>query len=114
MDEDLRHLPPRRHLDERVQVPLVAVHAAVRHEADEVERIPPVRHAIHRGGEHGALEQLAVADALVDAREVLVDHAAGAHVHVADLGVAHLAGGQADGLAGRDQLRVRVARHSSS
>ena len=65
--------------------------------------------AIHRRRKHGALEQLAVADALVDAREVLVDDPAGAHVHVADLGVAHLPGRQSDRLAGRDQLRMRVA-----
>ena len=42
VDEHLRHLAPRRHLDERVQVPLVAVHAAVGDEADEVQRVPAV------------------------------------------------------------------------
>ena len=71
---------------------LTAVDAAVREQADEVQRVLPVDAAIHRRREHGALEQLAVPDALVDAREVLVDDPAGAHVHVADLGVAHLPG----------------------
>ena len=59
-------------------------------------------------GERRTREQLAVADALVDPRQVLVDDAAGAHVHVADLGVAHLSGGQTDRFAGRDQLGMRI------
>ena len=56
------------------------------------------------------LEELAVADALVDAGEVLVDDPAGAHVHVADFGVAHLAGRQADRLARRDRAALRIPR----
>ena len=96
---------------ERVQVLLVAVHAAVRDQADEVQRVlPPAQRSI-AAASAGLLEELAVADALVDAREVLVDDPAGAHVHVADLGVAHLAGGQADRFAGGDQLRVRIPLH---
>ena len=43
--------------------------------------------------------QLVVADRLVDPGQVLVDDAPRAHVGVADLGVAHLPGWQADGLA---------------
>ena len=108
VDEHPRHALARGHLDQRVQVLLAAVDAAVREQADEVQRVLAVDAAIHRRGERRAREQLAVADALVDAREVLVDDPAGAHVHVADLGVAHLPGGQADRFAGRDQLRVRI------
>ena len=55
------------------------------------------------------VEEIAVADALVDPRQVLIDDAAGAHVHVADLGVAHLPRWEADGFARRDELRVRIA-----
>ena len=93
-----------------MQVPLVAVDAAVGQQADEVQRVLAVaRTRSMAADERRVREELAVPDALVDAREVLVDDAAGAHVHVADLGVAHLAGGQADGFARRDQLRVRIA-----
>ena len=53
VDEDARHFAPRGHLDERVQVALVAVDAAVGDEADEVERVRPARGAIHRRGSAG-------------------------------------------------------------
>ena len=49
----------------------------------------------------GLLEEAAVVDRLADARQVLIDDAAGADVEVPDLGVAHLALGQADGRARR-------------
>jgi hypothetical protein len=97
--EDLRYLAPGGHLDERVQVPLVTVNAAVGHQADEMERVFAAGDAVHRCGQGGTLEELSVSNALVDARQVLIDNAAGTHVHVSDLGVTHLAGGQADGLA---------------
>ena len=93
----------------------MAVDAAVGDEADEVQRVPAVGGAIHRGDERRVGEEIAVADALVDARQVLVDDAAGAHVHVADFGVAHLPGGQADRLARGDAAaRAGSARASAS
>ena len=52
--------------------------------------------------------QRPVLDRLVDAGEVLRDDRARAEVEVPDLGVAHLALGQPDALAHRDQLRVRL------
>src|SRR6476659_11498881 len=88
---------------------LTAVDTAVREQADEVKRVVPVDAAVHRLRKHGTPEQLAVPDALVDAGEVLVDDPAGAHVHVADLGVSHLSGRKSDSLARRNELRMRVA-----
>ena len=87
---------------------LVAVDSAVRDQADEVERVPPVRDTVHGGRQRRVREEVAVANALVDPGEVLIDDAAGAHVHVADFGVAHLPGGQANRFPRRDQLRMRV------
>ena len=52
--------------------------------------------------------QRAVRDGLVDPREVLRHDRAGAEVEVADLGVAHLPGGQPDRLAARGERGVRV------
>src|SRR6186713_1427728 len=52
------------------------------------------------------LEEVAILDALVDAREILIDHAAGAHRGMAHLGVAHLSRGQSDGFARGRQRRM--------
>ncbi len=88
---------------------LTAVDTAVREQPDEVKRVLPVDATIHRLRKHGALEQFAVPDALVDAGEVLVHDPAGAHIHVADFGVPHLPGREPDRLARGDELRMRVA-----
>ena len=66
--------------------------------------------AVDRLGEHGVVEQRAVLDRQVDARELLVDDAAGADVEVPDLGVAHLPLGQPDGEPGARERRPRAAR----
>ncbi len=94
-----------RQLDQRLQVVLGRVHAAVGDQADQVQ---PLRVG-HRRREHLVLRQRAVLHRRVDAGEVLRDDRARAEVEVADLGVAHLARGQADGLALGGQRRVRVA-----
>ena len=107
VDEHASDLAPRGHLDERVEMPLVAVDTAVGDEPDEVQ-CPIAGDSIHGGREHRAGEQLAVAYGLIDAGEILVDDAPGPHVHVADFGVAHLSGRQADGLARRNQPGVRI------
>ena len=52
--------------------------------------------------------QRAVVDRIVDARQVLRHHPAGADIHVADFGIAHLPVGQADGAAGGLQQGVRA------
>jgi hypothetical protein len=59
--------------------------------------------------QHRILEEGAVLDRVLDAREVLLHHRAGAEVEVADLAVAHLALGQPDGAPAGGQLRVAVA-----
>ena len=79
----------------------MAVHAAVGEQAHEVNGAALGDGAVDRLGEHGVVEERAVLDREVDARELLVDDAAGPDVEVPDLGVAHLALGQADGQPGR-------------
>ena len=49
-----------------------------------------------------------VSMALIDTRQVLHDHPAAADIHMADLGIAHLAVRQADGQAGRCDPRGRA------
>ena len=59
-------------------------------------------------GQRRGLGEAAVGDRVADAHQFLLHHAAGADVHVADLGVAHLAVGQADVAAGGVQQGVRA------
>ncbi|MNP05238.1 hypothetical protein D3C76_971840 [compost metagenome] len=91
------------------QVVLVAVHAAVGEQPHEMHGLASGNGFIYCAGQHRILEELAVADRLGHAGEVLVDDTAGAEVHVADLGVAHLAVGQADVHAGAGDQAVRLA-----
>ena len=82
----------------------VRVDAAVGDEPQQVH----VLAALECPDEGRVLEERAVLDRLVDAHQVLEEHAPGADRQVPDLGVAHLAVRQADRLAGRLQRRVRV------
>ena len=91
-------------LDQRLQVAVGRVHAAVGHEPDQVDALRPAERRL----QHLVLGQRAVLDRGVDARQVLGDDRAGPQVEVADLGVAHLPLGQPDARPHRDQLRVRV------
>ena len=84
LDRGLDVLPPR-------------VDAAVGDEAEEVE---PSARALARtvagGSKRLVFEEAAVGDRVVDPGEVLFDDGAGAEVEVTDLGVPHLALGEAD------------------
>ena len=91
-------------LHERLEVLDRGVHAALGDQADEVD----ARRVPHRLPQGLVLGQRAVRDGGVDAREVLRHDRARAEVEMADLGVAHLALGQADRLALGGELRVRV------
>ena len=77
----------------------MAVNTSVRQKTDEVQRARSRRAAIHRGDQRRNRKEFTVRDRLVDTRQVLVDHAPRAHVHVTDLGVSHLPRGQADAFA---------------
>ena len=82
----------------------VRVDAAVRDEAEQVD-VPATLEGAAQGR---VLEERAVLDRAVHAHQVLVEDPARPDRQVADLGVPHLAGRQADRLAGGLQLRVRV------
>ncbi len=66
--------------------------------------------ALEGGHERFILEERAVLDRLADPGQILVEAAAGADRQVPDLRVAHLAGGQPDGLSRGNERRVRVGR----
>ena len=79
-----------RQLGHGGDVLLVAVHAAVGQQAEDVHRLAGAYRLIDRATDGRIVEELAVANGLGHPGEVLVHDAAGAEVHMADLGVAHL------------------------
>ena len=100
MDAHAGHPLPRREPQQPFEMALVGVDAAVGEKAHHVER----RAAAPRGRagpeQRGILLERAVAQREVDPQEVLRHHATRAERQVADLGVAHHAGGQPHRLAG--------------
>ena len=100
----------RGELDRRLDVLPAGVDAAVGDQAEQVQAPARAAAGALAGGEQRlVLEEAAVGDRVVDPGQVLLDDRAGAEVEVADLGVAHLAVGQADVAALGRELRVRVA-----
>ena len=76
--------------------------------------VPPLAlSAAMKSPSAGIPVEAAVGDRRVDARQILHHDAAGADIHVADLGIPHLAVGQADIVLARLQLRVRAVRHEA-
>ena len=96
-------------LDDRLDVLPAGVDPAVRDQPDRVQAPAPGLARRAAGVAQGlVLEEAAVGDRVVDARQVLLDDRAGAQVEVADLGVAHLAVGQADVPSRGGESRVRI------
>ena len=89
------------------RVAIDGVHAAGADEADEVQARAALGGRADRRQQDGVLPEGAVGDRGVDARQVLEHRPAGAQVEVADLAVAHLAVGQADGGAGGVEAGMR-------
>ena len=92
------HIAPRPRcfaiFEQRVQMRQLRMHAAVAAQAHQVQAVPA--RVLHRFEQHRILEELARRDHQVDARDVHVDHAAGADVQVAHFAVAHLSFRQPD------------------
>jgi len=94
MHADAPHATGGGEFDHRGNLPLVAVHAAWRQEPQHVQRVPALARGVGRRDQHRIGGELAGRDRVVDAREVLVDDAAGADVEMPDFRVAHLALGR--------------------
>ena len=98
-------------LEQRQAVTDVGVHAAVGHKTHHMQG-GLVRGDLAAGlDKHLVLKDLAGLDGMVQAHELLHDHTTGSDVEVTDLGVAHLARRQADGLAGGLDGRPGILRH---
>jgi hypothetical protein len=89
---------------------LMAMHAAGRQQTQHMHRALGFFRRRDQGGERRQCRERAVGDGVVDPGQVLHDDAAGADIHVADFGVAHLARGQADRPAGGRQQGVWAFR----
>ena len=92
------------HFQQRVQVSLIRVHAAVGDQAEQMQLPAATLRVLHGVKQHGILEELAVQDHELNARRVHVHDAPGADVQVPHFAIAHLPFGQADvWTAGLDQ-----------
>ncbi len=117
---DLLEAGARRHFDHRRNLRFMAVHAARRHQAKDVQGGTVGERRINGLLQDGILEKLAAFNVRFDPRVVLVNHASRPNVQVPDLRIAHLRGGQADpffrGIDGGMRIRfpekipVRFAR----
>ena len=99
------------HFQHTEPVVSVAVDAAGTHQTHQVDRLAGVDGSLHVLDEDGVLEHLTVADGLGDEGQLLVDDAAGAHIGVTHLRVAHLAVGQAYSHAGSVDGGHRIFCH---
>ena len=95
VDEDARELLLRRQLQQRVQMPLMRMHAAVRDQPDQMQRAAFCLRRVHSGQQRGIGEEAAVRNRPVDAGDVHAHNAPGAEVQVTHFAVAHLPVGQA-------------------
>ena len=109
MDPD-RHAVAGDQVGEEDEMILVRVHAARREETQQVAGGAALLQGGDRLGEHRMPGQRAILDGVVDARQVGHRDAAGAEIHVADLGIAHLALGQADERLGCIDQALRAGR----
>ena len=107
MDPD-RHAGARDQVGQHHQMVLVRVHAARRGQPHQMAGAAVLLEDGDEAQKVGVLRQRAILDRIVDARQVGHGHPAGAEIHVADLGVAHLALGQSDEGLGRVDQALRA------
>src|ERR1051325_1370422 len=75
-----------------------------------MKRRPSLFRAVHRRHQRFVLEESAGLDVVIYARDIHAHDAAGAHVQMANLGVAHNARRKTDARARSFEQRVRVSR----
>ncbi len=100
-------------LHRREEVRVEGVHAARPDQADEMQCAAGSPHRVAQLQERRQPEEVARVDGPRDAGDVLRHHAARPEVQVADLTVADLSVGEANGESGGSEQRVRRARPES-
>ena len=101
--------PRSRIFGQRRGMILMRMHAARRDQAEQMAGAAARFELLDEIDERRRARDLAAGDRGADARQILHHHAAGADIEMADFGIAHLAVGQADVLAGGVQKAVRQA-----
>ena len=96
-----------RRAQQRVEMLLVRVHAAVRDQAEQMQLPSALARPLHGLHDRRVLLELARSDQRVDARDVHLHNAARADVQVADFAVAHLPVRQAHKVVRSLDQRVR-------
>ena len=96
------------HLQQRVKMSLLRVHAPVRNEAEQMK--PPFSRArmFHCIQQHRMRKEFAILDHQINARNVHVDNASGTNIEMTDLAVAHLPFGQPNKWPAGMNQRVRI------
>ena len=111
VDVDLHQFLLPGKTQQGVEVALVRVDASVGEQADHVECSSLLRGEFAGASQGGVSVETAVGDGGVDAGHVHANDASGAEVEVSNLGVAHLAIGEADEvLTGADEGVREVAK----
>ena len=79
-----------RHLQKRVQMSIMAVHAAVGQQSVQMQGRIILLRILHGSLQSLILEEISVLDLFRDPCQFLIYDTSGAHIHMAHLGVAHL------------------------
>ena len=108
VERDVFHAFALCHFQQSDDMIDMAVDAAVGEETHEMHGLPCGSGMIHAFVEHGVFKENAVVDVFGDAGQILIDDAAGAHVHMTHFGVADLPFGETDGKAGSVEIAVAM------
>ena len=96
------------HFQERVEMLLSRMHAAVGDQPKEMQLAAAGARILHRFDKNRLREKLAILDHQVDARDLHVNDASGAHIQMADFAIAHLSFRQPDKRPAGMNQRIRI------
>src|SRR6266853_6997108 len=96
------------HLEQRMKMSLIRVHAAIRDQAEQMELTSTGSRVLHAIEQHRMFEELTILDHQLDAGRIHVDHAPGSNVQMSYFTVAHLIVRQTDVLAAGMDQRVGI------
>src|SRR5436853_3055022 len=109
MNCDVRNSTLFREIDQRIEVLVRCMYAAVTDQPHQVER-PAVAFDFVAGfNERRSVEEARILDRRIDANKVLHDHATGAEIQMTYFAVSHLSFRQTDGEPRRVQKRSRCS-----
>ena len=111
MNKDLLQPLPLCHLQKRIQVGIVAVDAAIRQKAVQVQLAVMLLHLIHRLQQDFILKKVSILNRLGDSGQILIDDPSGSHIEMANLRIAHLPVRKADIKPAGLTLHKRILLH---